>query len=398
MSAILESEVDLPESSHDAPPDHTEAPKRRDSKILRLVGGLFRQAQLVFTTQLVERIILKRQKERLFLVLGGHIFFQTLSAAVQLDLFSWLHKQKRRSRSQIMEHFQIDEKPARILLLGCTALGLLRKTGDEYSNSWLADKLFVKDAPGNLIPVVLWQHHINYRSMWSFFDAIESNTNMGLAEFLGEERTLYGRLAHDRRLEKIFQDAMETISVQANQMLAKFVDLSNVRHLVDVGGGNGTNAMALASKYANLRATVFDSASVCKIADENIEASGLGHRVHTHAGDCFADAFPQDADCFLFSHFFTIWSEERNRLLLNKTFSALPPGGRVIVFNMMQHDSGTGPLSAAMGSPYFLTLATGEGMLYTWAEYEKWMKEAGFSSVKRLTLPKDHGAIIGIKS
>jgi hypothetical protein len=50
-----------------------------------------------------------------------------------------------------------------------------------------------------------------------------------------------------------------------------------------------------------------------------------------------------------------------------------------------------------MGSPYFLTLATGEGMLYTWSEYEAWMRAAGFGRVLRRTFVRNHGAIIGIK-
>jgi hypothetical protein len=103
-------------------------------------------------------------------------------------------------------------------------------------------------------------------------------------------------------------------------------------------------------------------------------------------------------DCILFGHFFTIWSEEKDRALLKKCYETLPPGGSVIIFNMMQRDDGAGPLSAAMGSPYFLTLATGEGMLYTWGEYESWMKEAGFAKVTRQVLPRDHGVIIGFKS
>jgi hypothetical protein len=64
---------------------------------------------------------------------------------------------------------------------------------------------------------------------------------------------------------------------------------------------------------------------------------------------------------------------------------------------MMQRDDEKGPLTAAIGSPYFLTLATGEGMLYTWREYEAWMREAGFSQVQREVLLRDHGAIIGTK-
>jgi len=50
-----------------------------------------------------------------------------------------------------------------------------------------------------------------------------------------------------------------------------------------------------------------------------------------------------------------------------------------------------------MGSPYFLTLATGKGMLYTWNEYMQWMKDAGFATVTRQVLPRDHGLITARK-
>ena len=335
--------------------------------------------------------------DRLYLVLGGHIFFQTLSAAVQLDLFTLLSRRPRLGRSQIASLLGIKEKPARILLLGCTALGLLRKIGPTYSNSRMAEKYLVRDRPGNLVPIVKWQHLINYKAMYAFHDAIQANRNVGLDAFEGTEPTLYERLAHRPEAEKVFQNAMETISLQANAILARFVDFSHVKHLVDIGGGNGANIIALAKKYPRLRATVFDSPSVCRIARENIEAAAPGHRLHAIAGDCFLDAFPKGADCFLFAHFFTIWSEDKDRELLKKCYRALPSGGSVIIFNMMQSDKEDGPLPAAMGSPYFLTLATGEGMLYTWGEYETWMKETGFRPVKRQALPFDHGAITGIR-
>jgi cyclopropane fatty-acyl-phospholipid synthase-like methyltransferase len=99
----------------------------------------------------------------------------------------------------------------------------------------------------------------------------------------------------------------------------------------------------------------------------------------------------------LFAHFFTIWGEEKDRELLRKCYASLPSGGKVMIFNMMQHDDESGPMSAAVGSPYFLTLATGTGMLYTWSEYERWMEEAGFRDITRHTLPRDHGLIVGTK-
>lgn len=348
-------------------------------------------------TRFVEGILFKKQRERIYGVMGGHIYFETLSAAVEFDLFSLLADNPGITCANIAQRLSIAEKPARILLLGCTTLGLLRKSGTRYYNTRLGGRLFSRQYPGNLIPIVRWQHYINYKAMYHFSEAIRSNRNVGLNEFGGDEATLYERLTRAPQLERYFQEAMEAISVQANAMLARFVDFSAIKYLVDVGGGNGSNIITLARVYPSLRASVFDGASICDIARQSIAAAGLSERLNAVAGNCFNDDFPKGADCFLFAHFFTIWSEEKNQFLLNKCFEALSPGGSVVIFNMMQWDDETGPLSAAMGSPYFLTLATGEGMIYTEREVKTWLRQSGFGRIETYVLPRDHRAVIGKK-
>ena len=365
--------------------------------MVKAAGHPLRRISNWIQLHLIEHGLLRRQFERIYLILGGHIFFQTLSSAIELDLFSLLETRQQLTLEEIATALKCDEQPIRILLLGCTSLRLLRKRGRYYSNTMLSSRLFVRSAPQNIIDVVRWQHHINYRAMAHFEEAIRANSNVGLREFSGNERTLYERLAHDERLEQIFQDAMQSISVQANAMLVDSLDLSDATFLVDVGGGNGTNIIAFARKFPHLHAAVFDSPSVCEIAKENIAKAGLSTRLDAWPGNCFNDPFPKGVDAILFAHFFTIWSEAHNRQLLRKCFESLPTGGAVIIFNMMQRDTEDGPLAAAMGSPYFLTLATGEGMLYTWHEYSQWMRDAGFRSVESRALPRDHGLIIGRK-
>ncbi len=80
--------------------------------------------------------------------------------------------------SEIAQRLDIEQKPARILLLGCATLGLVCKSGPSYSNSKLADRLLVNDGPGNLVAIIKWQHFINYRAMYRFYDALRENKNV----------------------------------------------------------------------------------------------------------------------------------------------------------------------------------------------------------------------------
>jgi len=346
----------------------------------------------------IEGIFLRRQVERFFLVFGGHIFFQTLEAASRFDLFTHLKTENGMTRDQICEKLGIQDQPCRIMLLGLVSSGMIKKRGNVYKNTRMANEVLCSDSQTNLLPYIALQRHVMYKGMPKFYESIKEYRNCGLDEFEGDEPTLYQRLAHDPEVEEVFHDSMSALSVQTNKILADFVDFSSVKSLVDIGGGDGTNIITLTSKYSHLRGRVFDLPSVANLAREQLAAHPNAERLGAVNGNCFEDALPTDADCFLLAHFCTIWSPEKNKQLLKKCFDALPSGGRVVIFNMMQDNDETGPLSAAVGSPYFLTIATGEGMLYTWNEYGQWAREAGFADVKQVKLPRDHGAIVAIKS
>jgi len=335
--------------------------------------------------------------EQLVLIAGGHTAFQLLCAAVELGVFAFLSRNPGAGASEVANAAGLEEQPARILLTGLVALKLIvRDEGCLWNSEWV-DRLLSPDSPENMIEVLGWQKHIVYPGEVDFVESLRQNRNVGLGEFKGEGATLYERLAQDRLREQIFQDAMSSLSGSANTMLTNLVDLGGVSHLVDAGGGDGTNAIAIARANPHLEITVFDSPSVCARAKANIEAAGLSDRIHAHAGNFFFDPFPPGADCILFSHILTIWSKEKNVALLKRAHAALPPGGRVLVFNMMANDAENGPLATALGSPYFLSIASGEGMLYSWSDYEEILDDAGFGRSERMILPRDHGVLVGTR-
>lgn len=338
--------------------------------------------------------------EKLVLIAGGHSAFQLLWAGVELDLYNQLSAKPDMNLDEVAQALGLFRQPARILMTGLTALGLvIRNSEGRYRNARLTDAMLVKGKPGYGAPILGWQAHIVYPGMQDFVASLKQNRNVGLERFVGTEPTLYERLTHDKPLQKVFQDAMSSLSKQANAYLPPAMDFGQYKLVVDAGGGDGTNAMAIANRYPAIRTCVFDSISICEYARQNIQQAGMADRVSTWPGDFFRDRFPPGADCIVFCHILTIWSMENNRILLKRTFDALPEGGAVVIFNMMGADDDSGPLSAALGSPYFLAIATGEGMLHSWKDYEKALRDTGFRQTIRLDqgLPLDHGILIGIR-
>ncbi len=332
---------------------------------------------------------------KLILISQGHSAFQLLWAGNEFDLYTRLSLEPGLSLQEIAESLELKEYPCRVLLIGLTALGIIKKQDDCYYNADLTEKMLVKGKPDYFAPILGWQAHIVYPGMMDFVDSLKQGTNVGLQQFPGNEATLYERLVNDSKIENIFQDSMSALSNQANKYIVDAYNFGRFSHVVDAGGGDGTNAIALARRYPNLKVTVYDSESVCRIAQEKISEAGLADRVFTYVGDFMKDPFPENIDAIMFCHIFPIWSMEHNLELLKKCRASLPEDGAVILFNMMGDDDDCGPLSTALGSPYFLAIATGEGMLHAWKDYEKACKETGFNSVTRVNdLPLNHGMLI----
>lgn len=351
----------------------------------------------LWLARVLERVVLRRKVESFYRILGGYTFFQLLRSAVELGLFTALAQRGPLSQDQVAAELGLGEHAARVLLLGCTVLGLVKLRRGRYRNSLVAARFLSRTSPTNIVSMVEWQHAINYRPMFHLTEALRANTNRALDAIDGPGTTLFSRLSAHPELEVIFHRAMDEQSENLARVFVEQVDFGHCRRVADVGGGNGAYLIAIANAHREVGGVVVDLPSVCALAQEHIAAAGLSHRLGTAPGDCFADRLPGDVDCFLFAHFLTLWSPQKNQALLRRAYEALPEGGQVVIYNIMQDDSRQGPLSSAIGSTYFLALATGESMLWTWQEYSSWLAAAGFRSIVRRQLLRDHGVIIATK-
>jgi len=172
---------------------------------------------------------------------------------------------------------------------------------------------------------------------------------------------------------------MNAHSCAASKGVAAQPLFSGVRSLLDVGGASGIFAIELARAWPKLAATVMDIPQVCGAAERYIKAANLDGRVKTQAVNMFTQEWPRGHDAHFFSNIFHDWSDSTNKLLAQKSFEALPSGGRILLHEMLMDDDGCGPLPSAAFSVLML-LAT-RGKQYTLPELRGFLEGAGFVDV-----------------
>ncbi|MEL7037836.1 MAG: methyltransferase [Cyanobacteria bacterium J06592_8] len=317
-------------------------------------------------------------------ILYGHSAFQNLYAGCELGVFELLWKHPELSQAEISQHLNLEEYPTKALLLALTALNLIQKDSDRYRNSFVIQMLFLENTWKEFYDVVLFEAKIVYRGSIDYVESLQQNKNVGLRQFQGQGPDLYNRLHEDPGLDQVFYNFMGSWSKLVTPLWLEKIDFSNFQTVVDVGGGDATNSIALAKAFPNVKITLMDIPDSCKIAQQHIDQNQLTDQIQVMGADIFVDEFPQNQDCFLFIHVLVIWSLEKNTTLLRRAYEALKPGGSLIIFNMMTSDQEDGPLMAALDSSYFVSIPHEGGMIYTWSDHEQCLRDAGFTQMRRI--------------
>jgi SAM-dependent methyltransferase len=335
-------------------------------------------------------------EDELYRIMYGSIAFEMLHAASRLGVFDWLGAHPGATRAEVGEAVGLAPYPTDILLTGLRGLELVVDDGAGFANAPLVERCFVHGEDGRHLPFI---HDVVNPGMSELIPALKASANLGLRHFPGAGASLYERL--ESHPDKQFS-LHDHLRATAEQVLADLVGtdaLAGSRHLLDIAGGTATNAIPLVQRYPGLRITLVDLEKVVVEAAEKIAAAGVSDRIDVIACDVFTEPLPAvGADTALLAHMLPIWSPEADRALLAKVHDALPAGGRVLLFDPLQNDERTGPDYSVLFPAYYLTIASGRGNFYSWATYEEWMREAGFTEFRRFGgLSLAHGLHVGTK-
>jgi len=302
----------------------------------------------------------------------GMLAVDLLTAALTgLDFFTWLNEHPSDQKT-ICRALELKERPVDVMLTLFAAMGLLQREQEIFRLTKMAREHLVKGSPWHLAP---------------YFAAVQErpSTKDMLAVLRTGQPANWASLQHEKEWAKAMEEeqfaeqftaAMDCRGVLLGQAVARTLDLKAARHLLDIAGGSGIYACAIAAQHPHLKATVLEKPPVDEVARRAIAKRGFAQRVGVLAGDMFADPLPDGCDVHLISNVLHDWDVPVVKKLLAKSFEALPPGGLLVIHDAYINADKSGPLHVAEYS--VLLMQATEGKCYSVAEMESFLSEAGF--------------------
>ena len=321
---------------------------------------------------------------------------KTLLAAVKLELFTQLAGRSQ-SGAEIKHQLGLHIRSLYDFLDALVALGFLQRKGEKdaavYSNSPDTDLFLDKNKPSYIGGMLEMANNRLY-PFWNFLeDGLKTGNPQN--EIRTGKQTLFEQIYSDKDKTREFVNAMGGIQTGNFITFATKFDFSGYHSLCDIGGAGGQLSAHVASLNPHMKCTSFDLPAVSPIALENLSKMGLADKVNVKTGDFFTDEFPK-ADVITMGNILHDWGTAEKKLLISKAYDALPEGGALVVIeNIIDNERRENAFGLLMSLN--MLIETTEGYDYTLADFDKWVKEAGFSETSVMPLTGPTSAAIAVK-
>jgi SAM-dependent methyltransferase len=322
--------------------------------------------------------------ERLYALGTGFQVAEIIFTAVRLGIFTALDAGPATSKS-LAGKLQLSQDALARFMRALKSMGLIAERNGTYSKTAISRNYLGAASGENCSDMLI--HLETLKSSWA-------NLSYSL-----KKGTMHaprkGALADYPRQLKRFLGAMHASGAVKSAVIGKLFPLHRYRHLLDIGGGMGTYAVAFALKNPALQATVFDLETVVPHAKKYIRQCGMDRRVSVAAGECLSDPFPgNDYDLVLLSNILHIYAPGDVRSIIKKAARALQSSGTLLI-----HDYITGSGDQGFVSLFDMTMLVGtpEGRCHAHDDLSQWMKESGLSRIKTKTVNAGTSIVWGVK-
>ncbi|MCL1472483.1 acetylserotonin O-methyltransferase [Argonema antarcticum] len=220
--------------------------------------------------------------------------------------------------------------------------GTVMAMGDELYQAW-----------GNLLP-----------SIKSGETAFESTFKM----------SLYSYFKQNYEASVNFNEWMKETTREWLLPVLEAYDFSEVKTLVDVGGGIGTLTAVILKANPQMQAILFDREDVVVDADKVLEVAGVADRCRIVGGNFF-DSVPSGGDLYLLSRVLLNWDDTHAIKILQNCYQAMTAKDKLVVVDFMLPQ---GKMSPFIGMGSLTLFVLGGNFMRREDEFYNLLSSAGF--------------------
>jgi SAM-dependent methyltransferase len=306
-----------------------------------------------------------------------------LLTGFELDVFTNLEEQGTTNR-QIAKNLSLNEHACERLLNALVSLGFLTKHDQLFFNTPESFDYLSKKSP-NYLGGLMHSNHLWYT--WSNLTlVVKTGKSANPSEFntRGENWLFSFISAMHERAKKVAPLQLENI------------DLSEIKSVLDIGGGSGAFSMEFVSRKPEIEATVFDLPNVVPITGKFIEKEGFSNRIKTHTGDYTRDPLPKGFDLVFLSAIIHSNSLETNQELIVKCYNSLNKNGKIVIQDWIMNNDRTQPTPGAIFAINMM-VGTEAGDCFTEHEVSSMLKFAGFKNISKIEFESGNGQMMAQK-
>ena len=322
------------------------------------------------------RPIARRRAGALFDLCAGFVYSQILFACVRLRLFDRL-RDGPLGAGELSSLLSLPDDATVLLLDAAVSLRLLQgRSGGRYGLGSLGAALI-----GNPGVVAMIEHHaMLYGDLKDPVALLRGDAGAG-------ELGGYWPYAGNDRPASLPHEAIApyTALMAASQpMIARQVlsaySFRGHRCLLDIGGGDGSFVVAVATQTPKLRCVLFDLPAVADKASDRFRDARLSSRAVAIGGSFLTDRLPDGADIVSLVRVLHDHGDADVMNLLRAIHRTLPGNGTLLIAEPLSGVRGAEPIGDAYFA--FYLLAMGSGRPRTFERLREMLTEARFADVR----------------
>lgn len=323
--------------------------------------------------------------ERLNELLGGYRRTALVHLAARLALADHLAAGPRTS-AELAEVLGARPEQLHQIARALVGIGVLRNDADAFALTDVGE-LLRSDHPQSRRGAAIYFGGTSYRAYSGLPDAISTG---GIAFDLVFGMPYYNYLDDNPELAEYYHQLIALPGV--GHAIRGLFDFAPYHTLVDVGGGSGSLLAEILTLTPDLNGILYDLAVSAPMARELLAERGVADRCVVDSGD-FRVSVPAGGDVYLLCRVLANWPHDVAVKILSNCRQVMPPGSRLLVFEMVMPELATEGTFTVEGD--MNALAHLGGAVRTWEQFGKLFEDSGFrlERVRRVS-PDAHWTLL----